>query len=283
MQGPSRTPAGSTCSSQPATTSTCSSCPPAAGCSPGPTTGRPFWTANVSRLARPPKHQPPTAARAAATRSRPCGVLLKAETMDGQTDGRCPCCGEQEEGELKRHGHPERTPARLCHRDWQQDCPRGPAAGLGDMSHQLWGSLYCVSPTARPARMDEVTLSVSLPLPSAQRGTDLLSILLSLLRLASHRVTRCILTGCGTKGLPWGTFTSRCPRSEERGGWKGRGSQQTLPRLPAPALLCHSLQLKQRDGYTLPCRKSPCSGTWGQQHSSCGSGHREGALRHCHT
>ncbi|XP_035888742.1 5'(3')-deoxyribonucleotidase, mitochondrial isoform X1 [Phyllostomus discolor] len=45
-QGPSPTPAGSTYSSQPATIGTCRCSPPAAGCSPGRTTGRPFWTAS---------------------------------------------------------------------------------------------------------------------------------------------------------------------------------------------------------------------------------------------
>lgn len=45
-QGPSQTPAGSTSSSQPATTGTCSCSPPAAGCTRGRTTGRPFWTAS---------------------------------------------------------------------------------------------------------------------------------------------------------------------------------------------------------------------------------------------
>ncbi|EFB29075.1 hypothetical protein PANDA_019903, partial [Ailuropoda melanoleuca] len=38
--------AGSTSSSQPATTGTCSCSPPAAGCTRGRTTGRPFWTAS---------------------------------------------------------------------------------------------------------------------------------------------------------------------------------------------------------------------------------------------
>lgn len=45
-QGPSQTPAGSTSSSRPATTGTCSCSPPAAGCTRGQTTGRPFWTAS---------------------------------------------------------------------------------------------------------------------------------------------------------------------------------------------------------------------------------------------
>lgn len=45
-QGPSRTPAGSTFSSRPATTGTCGCSPPAAGCTRGPTTGRPSWTAS---------------------------------------------------------------------------------------------------------------------------------------------------------------------------------------------------------------------------------------------
>ncbi|XP_072676938.1 5'(3')-deoxyribonucleotidase, mitochondrial isoform X1 [Canis lupus baileyi] len=45
-KGPSRTPAGSTSSSQPATTGTCSCRAPAAGCTRGRTTGRPFWTAS---------------------------------------------------------------------------------------------------------------------------------------------------------------------------------------------------------------------------------------------
>uniref|UniRef100_G3SR39 5',3'-nucleotidase, mitochondrial n=1 Tax=Loxodonta africana TaxID=9785 RepID=G3SR39_LOXAF len=39
--------AGSMSSSQPATTSTCSCHPPAAGCTRGRMTGRPFWTASV--------------------------------------------------------------------------------------------------------------------------------------------------------------------------------------------------------------------------------------------
>ncbi|XP_032946684.1 5'(3')-deoxyribonucleotidase, mitochondrial isoform X3 [Rhinolophus ferrumequinum] len=45
-KGPSPTPAGNTSSSQPATIGTYSCSPPAAGCTPGRTTGRPFWTAS---------------------------------------------------------------------------------------------------------------------------------------------------------------------------------------------------------------------------------------------
>lgn len=45
-QGPSHTPAGSTSSSPPATTTTCSCSPLAAGCTRGQMTGRPSWTAN---------------------------------------------------------------------------------------------------------------------------------------------------------------------------------------------------------------------------------------------
>ncbi|XP_032946683.1 5'(3')-deoxyribonucleotidase, mitochondrial isoform X2 [Rhinolophus ferrumequinum] len=46
VPGPSPTPAGNTSSSQPATIGTYSCSPPAAGCTPGRTTGRPFWTAS---------------------------------------------------------------------------------------------------------------------------------------------------------------------------------------------------------------------------------------------
>nr|XP_054391467.1 5'(3')-deoxyribonucleotidase, mitochondrial isoform X4 [Pongo abelii] len=45
-KGPSQPPAGSMSSSPPATTSTCSCSPRAAGCTRGRTTGRPFWTAS---------------------------------------------------------------------------------------------------------------------------------------------------------------------------------------------------------------------------------------------
>lgn len=45
-QGPSRPPAGSTSSSRPVTIGTCSCSLPAAGCTRGQTTGRPFWTAS---------------------------------------------------------------------------------------------------------------------------------------------------------------------------------------------------------------------------------------------
>ena len=67
-----------------------------------------------------------------------------------------------------------------------------------------------------------------------------------------------------------GCFLLVVPRSGERGGWKGRGSGQALPKLPALAQLCHSLQLVQQDGYVLPCRKSPCSGIRGRYRSSVG-------------
>lgn len=89
-------------------------------------TGKPFWTANASHPARPPKHQPPRPPGAAATSLCPCGVLLKARTMDGQTDRHCPCCTEEEEGELKRHSHlglKKQTPA--------QDCACGPDSLAG--------------------------------------------------------------------------------------------------------------------------------------------------------
>lgn len=47
-QGLSPTPAGSTYSSHPATTATCSCSPPTAGCSPGLMTGGPSWIASGS-------------------------------------------------------------------------------------------------------------------------------------------------------------------------------------------------------------------------------------------
>lgn len=53
-QGPSRTPAGSTCSSRPVTTGICGCSPPAAGCTHGQTTGGPSWTASgPAELAEP--------------------------------------------------------------------------------------------------------------------------------------------------------------------------------------------------------------------------------------
>lgn len=158
-----------------------------------------------------------------------------------------------------------------------------PAAWLGGISHWFLGYLYCIC-TPREASlvflMDEVTLRVSLPLSGAPRGTDQLFILLSALRSGITRVVCFVLAGLHTEGLTRGISV---PGSGERGGRKGRGSRRTLPRLPAPAQLCCSLQLMQWDGYVLPCRKSPCSGIWGQYHSSHGSGHGERALRHCHT
>ncbi|XP_035155522.1 5'(3')-deoxyribonucleotidase, mitochondrial isoform X6 [Callithrix jacchus] len=45
-KGPSQPPAGSTSSSLPVTTGTCSCSPPTAGCTRGQTIGRPFWTAS---------------------------------------------------------------------------------------------------------------------------------------------------------------------------------------------------------------------------------------------
>lgn len=180
---------------------------------------------------------------AVATRLCPCGVLLKAET----TDGCCPCC--RGEDDLKCCGHldPGSGPQPGCAtKNRQQDWPHGCGSPAGGHFPPALGvSVLHLHPhKASPAFLtDEVTLSVSLPLSGAPRGTRQLSILLSVLQSGIARVVRCILTGLHTKGLPWGTFLSRtAPGCGERGGWKGRGSRPTLPGLPAPAQLCCSLQ-----------------------------------------
>lgn len=88
---------------------------------------------------------------------------------------------------------------------------------------------------------------------------------------------------CYSQGSHWWfalSFQGFIPGFWERGGWKGRGSRRTLPRLPAPAEMCCSLQLMQQDNYVLPCRKSPCSVITGTIPLLHGSGHGERALRH---
>lgn len=95
--------------------------------------------------------------------------------MDGQTDRHCPCCTEEEEGELKRHSHlglKKQIPA--------QDCACGPdsLAGGGCPLAPGVSVLHLHPHRASPVfLMDKVTLSVSLPLPGALHGTDQLCIL----------------------------------------------------------------------------------------------------------
>lgn len=64
--------------------------------------------------------------------------------MDGQTDRHCPCCGEEEEGELKCHGHPdwrvEPSPA-MPQGTSSRIGPVDSAAHLGNIYPWLLGSL----------------------------------------------------------------------------------------------------------------------------------------------
>lgn len=88
--------------------------------------------------------------------------------MDGQTDRGCPCCTEEEEGELKRHSHldlknrSQPSPA--------QDCACGPDS----LAEGALPSVLHLHPhrASLVFLMDKVTLRVSLPLPGALHGTD---------------------------------------------------------------------------------------------------------------
>lgn len=169
--------------------------------------------------------------------------------MDGQTDRHCSCCREEEEDELKHHGHPDAESRPQPSSAATAGLPLGPSRSI---SHWFLGSVCCICTLCEASLvflMDKVILSVS---GMAQTSSPSSSLCYS---QGSHGWFALSLQGF-------------IPGFWEMSGWKGRGSRRTLPRLPAPAQMCCSLQLMQQDNYVLPCRKSPCSVIWGQYHSS---------------
>lgn len=124
---------------------------------------------------------------------------------------------------------------------WQ--CCKGPAAGLALQPQQpgwgafpsgSWGLGAASAPPTRPAWFltDEVTHSALLLLSCALRGTDQLSILLSVLWLGIMWVVCFVLAGLHTKGLPQGVFPCGwCPGLGR--GVAGRAGGE-IPTCPHP-------------------------------------------------
>lgn len=91
--------------------------------------------------------------------------------------------------------------------------------------------------------MDKVTLSVSLPLPSALRGTDQLSILPSALWSGIVRVVCLVLAGFHPKGLPQEVFLPGSAWIWGEGRLEGQGEQADAVQAPCTGVVvvedCH--------------------------------------------
>lgn len=118
-------------------------------------------------------------------------------------------------------------------------------AWLGGISYWLLGSLGCICTPheASPAfLMDEVTLSVSLPLPGALHGTDQLSIP-SVLWSGIMRVVCLVLAGFHPKGLPREVFLPGSAWIWGEGWLEGQGEQADAVQAPCTGVVvvedCH--------------------------------------------
>lgn len=168
--------------------------------------------------------------------------------MDGQTDRCCPCCREEEEGELKCQSHldlrnrPQPGPAT---REQQQDCACGPDSLAGGHFPAPGVSVLHLHPhRASPVfLMDKVTLSVSLPLPGALHGTDQLSILPSTSWSGIMRVDCLVLAGFHPKELPQEVFPTGSAWIWGEGWLEGQGEQAGAVQAPCTGVVlvedCH--------------------------------------------
>lgn len=194
-------------------------------------TGRPFWTANASHPARPPKHQPSGPPGAAATCLCPCGALLKA-TATGQTDRRCPCCTEEEEGELKHHSHLDlknRPQARIVPVD------------LGALPSGSWGLCAASAPPqGHPGAPDGQGHPQGVTaLAWALHGTEQLCILPSTVWSGIMCVICLVLARFHPKGLPQEISAPGSAWVWGEGWLQGQGEQAGAVQAPCTGN-CHS-------------------------------------------
>lgn len=113
--------------------------------------------------------------------------------------------------------------------------------------HWLLGSLCCICTPHEPSLaflMDKVTLSVSLPLPGALRGTDQHSILPSALWSGIVREVCLVLAGFHPKGLPREVFLPGSAWIWGGEGWLGgQGEQADAVQTPCTGVVvmedCH--------------------------------------------